>query len=220
MKQWIGIDLGASAIHAVALAAAPTGRSRVVEAHIFDGTDLAGVVEFVADAERIAIDAPAELSTARHGADESLKPKFRTARCAEIALGELERIWVPWTTPTVPVMASGWMRVGFSLWSVLRAAGHEPLEVYPAGVFRVLAGKRPPKKTTAAGLRARIDLLAPHVELPTGIDVWSHDGIDALAAALTARWSTDGRARSVRHVDPGCDDSAIWIPHHVTTTVT
>ena len=210
--RWIGVDLGAAAMHAVALTPATDVPARVAEAHAFDSTDLLSLVKMAVGADRIAIDAPDRLSTAPHGGDESRKRKFRSARCAEIALGELERIWVPWATPADPSSVPGWIQVGFTTWAALREAGHEPLEVYPAGVFRVLGGAVPPKKTTRAGARARIQLLERHVELPDGIEMWSHDGIDALAAALVARWSLDGRAKPIGHSGPGCDASAIWLP--------
>jgi hypothetical protein len=207
----IGIDLGASTIHAVSLQA--TGSLPTVEAATtFAATDLAGVVAFAAGARDIAIDAPAQLSTAPHRGDESISPKFRTARCGEVALGQQAGIWVPWVTPDDAAKVAGWMQVGFDLWAALRAAGHEPLEVYPAGVFRVLAGGVPPRKTTRAGLRARIDLLAPVVALPPMIEMWSHDGVDALGAALTAHQKATGIAREIGHDAATCDGSAIWLP--------
>jgi len=208
-----GIDLGASMIHAVTLTATNGASARVVAAHTFESSDLRGVVGMATDVDRIAIDAPDQLSTAPHRGDGSLTPKFRSARCGEIALGEREGIWVPWVTPVDPSLVPGWIQVGFNTWAALREAGHEPLEVYPAGVFRVLAGKVPPKKGTHAGSLARIALLEPHVELPEGIEMWTHDGLDALAAALVARWSLDGRARHVGHEASGCDSSAIWLPN-------
>jgi len=212
---WIGIDLGASVVHAVALTADTGASARVTCARSFDSADLQGLVAMTAGAARIAIDAPDQLSTAPHGHETSLKPKFRWARCSEIALGELEGIWVPWTTPAQAPAAPGWMEVGFEVWAALREASHEPIEIYPAGLFRVLAGGAIPKKSTRAGSQARIELLRPHVDPPHGIDMWSHDGIDAFAAALVARWSLDGRARSVGHTEPGCDSSAIWLPGEV-----
>jgi hypothetical protein len=115
-------------------------------------------------------------------------------------------------TPADPSKVSGWMTTGFATWAALREAGHQPIEVYPAGVFRVLHGTVPPKKATLAGLRARVALLAPHVVLPDSIDMWSHDGLDATAAALVARWSTDGRAERIGHTEAGCDLSSVWIP--------
>jgi len=88
-SRCVGIDLGAFRIHTVVLTAATGAPARVVEAHAFDGTDLPGLVAMAAGADQIAIDAPDRLSTAAHRGDESRKPKFRSARCAEIALGEL-----------------------------------------------------------------------------------------------------------------------------------
>ena len=105
------------------------------------------------------------------------------------------------------------MQVGFDLWQALRDDGHEPMEVYPAGVFRVLAGHVPPRKTTRAGALARIALLAPFIELPPTIEMWSHDGIDALGAALTAAQRSDGTAREIGHDESMCDGSSIWLPH-------
>ena len=130
-----------------------------------------------------------------HRDDELVSRKFRVARCGEIALGQQAAIWVPWVTPADAAKVAGWMQVGFDLWAALRAARHEPIEVYPAGVFRVLAGVVPPRKTTREGLHARIELLAPLVDLPAGIEMWSHDGIDALGAALTAHQRDTGIAR-------------------------
>jgi hypothetical protein len=208
----VGIDLGASTIHIVVLEAAPGARPTVVDACTFAAEELDAVVAMSAGADDIAIDAPAELSTAVHRDDDSISRKFRTARCGEIALGEHAGIWVPWVTPFDATKVAGWMQVGFAVWSALRAAGHDPVEVYPAGGFRVLAGRVPPRKTTRAGLHARIDLLAPSVDLPPGIAMWSHDGIDALGAALTAHQKAIGTAREVGHDGPGCDGSAVWLP--------
>lgn len=210
--RWLGIDLGASTLHAVMLSSRADERSEVLAAQTFDAAELTDVVTMAKDADAIAIDAPAELSTAPHCEDASLAPKFRVARCGEIALGQQAGIWVPWVTPVDPSKVSGWMTTGFATWAALREAGHEPLEVYPAGVFRVLHGGVPPKKSTLAGLRTRIELLTPNVALPDAIDMWSHDGLDAIAAALVARWSTDGRAERIGHSAAGCDGSSVWIP--------
>ena len=204
--RWVGIDLGASTLHVVVLGPGSdpgaNGRAEVLAAHTFEVGELNDVVALAAGAARIAIDAPDQLSTAPHRDDESLSPKFRVARCGEIALGQIAKIWVPWVTPSDPALVAGWMETGFRTWAALRGAGHEPIEVYPAGVFRVLNGKVPAKKSTLAGLRERVALLTPHVVLPDEIDMWSHDGIDAIAAALVARWSIDGRATRVGHGDP------------------
>ncbi len=214
-KRSIGIDLGASTIHFVVLIGASGAPGVVAEAHTFAADDIESVVALAVGAVTIAIDAPAELSTAPHRDDTTISNKFRTARCGEIALGQAEKIWVPWVTPDDEAKVPSWMQVGFDLWSALRTAGHEPLEVYPAGAFRALAGARVPSKSTRAGLQVRIALLAPHVERPDWIEMWSHDGIDALAAAVTARQAGAGTARRIAHTDPGCDRSSIWLPVRV-----
>lgn len=208
----VGIDLGASTIHVVVLEGDTGGRPRVADARTFAAADLNGVRALVAGAGEIAIDAPAQLSTAPHRRDASLSPKFRVARCGELALGTDAGIWVPWVTPHDDTAIPGWIAVGFDLWAGLLAAGHEPVEVYPAGVFRSLAGHVPPRKTSHAGAHTRIALLAPRVELPPTVEVWSHDGIDALGAGLVAHQKGAGAARPVGHAGPGCDGSAIWLP--------
>jgi hypothetical protein len=104
------------------------------------------------------------------------------------------------------------MRVGFAVWAALHASGHDPVEVYPAGAFLVLAGSRLPRKTTAAGRRARRDVLAAHANLPAAVSTWPHDAFDALAAAVTARDRATGTGRRCGHDARGCDGSAIWLP--------
>lgn len=208
----MGIDLGASTVHVVVVAGPARARATVADARTFDASDPSSVVALADGAAEIAIDAPAELSTAAHRDDATISNKFRTARCGEIALGQQAKIWVPWVTPWDAAKVPGWMQVGFDLWRALRGAGHEPLEVYPSGVFTTLAGKRLPKKSTRAGLRARIALLEPHVELPDAIEMWSHDGLDALGAAVTARQKWAGVAIRIAHAEPTCDGSAIWLP--------
>jgi predicted nuclease with RNAse H fold len=211
--RWVGIDLGASRIDAVEIAASGApARAAVRRATTFAADDLDAVVAFAAGANGIAIDAPSELSTAPHRDDAQVNRKFRTARCGEIALGEEARIWVPWVTPTDWSTAPEWMRVGFRVWHALRGAGHEPIEVYPTGAFLTLARTRLQKKTTREGLEARLALLEPMVEHPPMAGMWTHDGVDALVAAVTARHQAGGIARRHGHPDAACDGSAVWLP--------
>jgi len=216
-RRFVGIDLGARALHVVTLTdrdpdddAAPG--LRVHDARVLDPDALDPLDAIAADATAIAIDAPGEPSRGCHTSDPALAPKFRTARCGEIALGQQARIWVPWTTPVAAADAPGWMHVGFATWARCRAQGAEPLEVYPAGAFRVLAGGTVPPKSTPVGLRARRDLLARAVTPPPGFAMWSHDGLDATVAALTAADRVRGGATAHGHDDPGCDGTAVWLP--------
>lgn len=187
----VGIDVGATRLHVATLD----------PLHTCTVSSVGDVVRACEGATAIAIDAPSDPATGRvHAGQRS--PKFAVARCNEIAAGEEIGVWVPWVTPILED-APGWMRTGFELWSALRAAGHEPIEVYPAGCFWLLNGGRwPPKKSTPEGRAARAALLG----LPVG--ALSHDHIDAVMAAVVAR----GPNRCIRHTDPDCDESAIWFP--------
>jgi predicted nuclease with RNAse H fold len=196
----VGIDLGAQAMHVVVVEG-----GAVVDGAVLDDVD--AVVERCAGADRIGIDAPAAPSTGVHGRDGGISPKFAGARCGEIAAGVQLGVWVPWVTPEEG-RCPPWMRLGFALWSALRAAGHDPIEVYPAGSVWLEQRRWPPKKTTVAGLAARRALLGRFLELPPFVELWSHDGIDAALAAAVA---AEGDAALVaRHDDPACDGSSIW----------
>ena len=199
----VGIDVGTRQLHAVAL----DGHARVVDVEVLDAARLDDAVAWVAGARAVAVDAPDRWSTQPHAADEDLSPKFRTARCCEIALAREHRIWVPWVTPTRP--GDGWIRVGIDLFDALRTAGHEPVEVYPHAVFCVLGGCRPPPKQQRAGAQARIGLLEAVGLDASWLPMWSHDALDAAAAALVALDHANGEARSATC---GHDGSALWLP--------
>jgi predicted nuclease with RNAse H fold len=190
----VGIDLGATTIHVARL---DDGVS------VSATTSVDDVVALCAGASAIAIDAPSEPATGRVHAGEHSR-KFATARCNEIAAGEQLGIWVPWVTPTIDA-CPGWMRTGFAVWDSLHAAGHAPIEVYPAGCFWLANGRRwPPRKTSPAGRAARRALLEPHVGR---IDLDDHDSLDAVMAAVVAR----GPNRAVGHGEPGCDGSRLFV---------
>jgi predicted nuclease with RNAse H fold len=179
---------------------------------VLPATDVDGIVAWVAavDPIRVAVDAPSGLSTGAHAGDATLAPKFRAARCGEVALGREAGMWVPWVSPPVGATeVAGWIAVGLALFEALRAAGLEAVETYPHAVFRILAGgrERVPAKSTTAGLRRRVELLrgSAGVDEPT-LPLWGHDGLDACAAAVVAA------APSPRVVTCGHDGSSIWLP--------
>lgn len=201
----VGIDPGASAIHCIVLDAS----RRMVDGRVLPADALGELLEVAAGATAIAIDAPAALSTAPHADDPSVSPKFRPARCCEIALGRQHRLWVPWVTPVAGGAVPGWMQVGFRLYAELAANGYAPIEVYPHAGFRLLAGRILPKKTTLAGVRDRVAVLEAEEVVGPWMQLWSHDALDATLAALLALRASNGTAIPV-----GCghDGSAIWIP--------
>ena len=196
MSHSIGIDLGATHLHVASLDGGELRTSTT--------TSIDDVVAMCAGADAIAIDAPSDPATGRVH-EGPLSPKFAVARCNEIAAGEQLGVWVPWVTPTLDA-APSWMRTGFALWEALRAKGHEPIEVYPAGCFWLLNGRRwPPKKSVPDGRVARRALLRPFVDVDVEVD--SHDLIDAAMAAVVAR----GPSRSVGHDGPACDRSTLFV---------
>ncbi len=220
-----GVDVGARRLHCVWL----DSDGRLREADVIDVGQAGGLeraVERLAPAGVVAIDAPEKPTTEPHASDPApLSPKFRTARCAEIALGREHGIWVPWVTPQAE-RAPQWMHVGFELFRRLAECGTRAIEVYPYGAFRTLAdrqirpGQSPggtiesegegatpsanrlaPKRTLEGRLQ-RIWLLRElHAGEPSidrsGLEGWSHDMLDALIAAEIALDCLHGRAQRV-----------------------
>jgi predicted nuclease with RNAse H fold len=210
MSTAVGIDLGATAIYAVKLQAG-NGLPSVADARVFLPDELGELDEFCGGATAVAIDAPATLSTNPHGDEEDLPPKFRPARCCEVASLRTAGVPpVPWITPLVGAEVPGWMQTGFRVWEVLRS--HAPMEVYPHACFYRLNGsKQPVSKQKVEGRLQRVELLRAHVELPVGADVWSHDGLDAAVAALVAHQGREG-AVQVPHECANFDGSELWVP--------
>jgi predicted nuclease with RNAse H fold len=206
----VGIDVSADVLHVVAI----TLRTNTVAfAELVDPDDPEALLGVCAGGV-VAIDAPDRPSTSLHVDDAAVGRKFRSGRCAEVALGREFRYWVPWVTPPPDGPVAGWMAAGFRAWELLRTHGSEPIEVYPHAIFRALAGGRNlPKKTTAAGRRERWRILERELTLPPFPAAWGHDALDALAAALVAGQHHAGRARGVRCTAEGHrDGSSIWLP--------
>ena len=205
----VGIDLGASAIWAVAAERDAAGGWTIVAGDVFAAGELDRAVQWCGGAV-VAIDAPARRSEGLHSTDERLAAKFRRARCAAVAL-RLEGHAVAWISPADGEEVAGWMQVGFDLWRAFAAVGAPaPLEVFPHAIFAALLGRRPANKLTVDGRRTRLEVLHQYLGLPSTAELWGHDAIDAAAAALVAAQRLDGVAREVRcgeHGGPG-----MWQP--------
>jgi predicted nuclease with RNAse H fold len=202
----VGIDVGADRLHCAVL----DDESRVVETSIFRASEVSTLGDWLEDhGAMVAIDAPAQLSTCPHRDDPLLKPKFAVGRCAEIALAREYGIWVPWVAPA-EAPSAGWIAVGLALFEELGARSVEAIEVYPHGAYRELVKPdRLPKKTTVAGVLARVEALRGAGIEEERLEMWSHDALDALVAALVAR---DHRLGTARRASCGHDESAIWLP--------
>jgi hypothetical protein len=194
-----GIDFGTKAVHAVFLRGADAGPPSVERVHLAIGeTGLDELQTLCAELSHVGIDAPDSQT-----AGCSLRG-VRPARCAEVALAAshhgLEKRMVggpvsmltPSAGATFPARLA-WMKSGFKFWDRLTAhcPSVEFFETYPSGSFnRLAAMARPAVKLaprgTARGIAQRSSLLEPLVQRPAFVDMWSLDGIDALAAAIAA----------------------------------
>jgi predicted nuclease with RNAse H fold len=206
----LGIDVGATALHLVGLEAG----GAVALPEVETPGNLSGLLRNLKPGTWVAIDAPDQQRNSLHVADETLAPKFRTARCAEVALGRRGH-WVPWVTPALGREAPGWMVTGFRVWQETRDAGMQAIEVYPHSAFRVLVGAgKLAKKQTPAGMRQRVELLQAAGVRVEGL-VMSHDFLDAAVAAVVARDARAGTAERVLcdHADgTEHDGSSLWLP--------
>lgn len=210
--MYVGIDLGQRRVHVVAL----DERLRLAAATLVDVADLETLRDYLKQADAVAIDAPEALSTAPHAGDEALGRKFRSGRCAEVAPGRDHAIWVPWVTPTAEQPLPPCMNIGFQVFELAKSCGVRAIEVFPYAGFRVLAGRRIASKQTAEGLRVRAELLRVRGVGIEGLEMWSHDSLDAALAALIAHDVAQGTA--VR-VGCGHDASAIYLPRPGATSV-
>ena len=206
--MFVGIDVAAAGVHCVALDA----NGNVIGAWLVGAGEIDRLPELLRGARAVAIDAPAQLSAAPHREDPTMRGKFKLARCAEVALARGYGYWVPWVAPA-DAPEGTWIATGLAVYNRLSETGADLLEVFPYAGFRVLAkGRALPKKTTTAGMRARIKLLAERGIGEPNLAVWSHDGLDALLAAVVAMDFDADRAQRAACSHPGADGSAIWLP--------
>lgn len=87
--------------------------------------------------------------------------------------------------------------------------GHRALETYPHAIYRTLLGRRPAKKTTGIGTMDRVRALKSIGFDHEALAMWSHDALDAAAAALVARQYLDGNAEAITCA---LDGTSIWLP--------
>lgn len=208
-----GVDVSSRALHAVAIDDA----GRVLDRRVIPASRMDDLAALVAGAAVVAVDAPSGWSEGRHLDDADLPPKFRTARCGEVALRARYGDAVPWPTPAGPGERTGWMEAGIAVHERLADVART-VEVFPHAAFLRLAGtRRLPRKSSPAGALRRAELLASAVEVDVDELVrWSVDDRDALAAAVTARDVARGRS-AIAACDAHLDAAAIHLPASPTT---
>ncbi len=204
----VGVDVGADRVHMVALNSA----LRVVTTTAMDPNRLELFESILRSCERpisVAIDGPDGPSLAPFHNDPTVSRKFRIARGCEVELGRQRKIWVSFATGPEPL--TGWALTAADLFALTRSFGHYALETYPYAVFHTLAGHRLPKKTTGAGITARVSTLQNAGVHADSLPMWSHDGLDAAAAALVAAHHFQGSAVGIHC---SLDQTTIWLPAH------
>ncbi len=120
----------------------------------------------------------------------------RPGRSAERALAA-RGIPCFWTTKRTII--KGMVYRAIALKSRLEAAGITVLEVYPYAVKRVLLGRALPRKSTVQGLAALVTGARSQLPDCHWPEPWtpSHDQLDALYCAITARLHALGRTEAL-----------------------
>ncbi|HVB04867.1 MAG TPA: DUF429 domain-containing protein [Acidimicrobiales bacterium] len=212
-RRAVGIDVGAETIWAVSFDL--DERARPATAWLSHPVDLVGLAERCEGAAVVAVDAPAAPSDRPHLGDERLASKFQAARCGEVALRR-RGIAVPWVTPPRGTVPAPWVATGYAVWEALLSQSLTVVETYPHGIFWRLFGAPITHKQHPAGHLRRIAVLREIAPLPEGVEMWSHDGIDALACATLAVLVADGAGERADCTEDGGwpthDGSSIWLP--------
>jgi Protein of unknown function (DUF429) len=201
----VGIDVGADRLHIVGLRADYS----LAVSEVVDPDDLGAlrsVLEGLTPCS-VGIDGPPSPSNAPFANDKTVSTKFRNARGCEVVLGREFGIWVSFATGPEPLV--GWMKVAADVHAMAQSISHSALETYPYAVYRLLIGHRPPKKSTAAGISARVTALTARGIIEPTLALWSHDALDAAAAAIVAVDHSNGIATRAYCSE---DDTSIWLP--------
>ncbi len=202
----VGVDVGADRLHLVCLGPA----FEIADTAVLDPADRTGVDAWFArlpPQSIVAIDGPPAPSAAPFAEDATVSLKFRRARGCEVELGRRRGIWVSFATGPEPL--TGWMAEAAHVHELAGDLGHRALETYPYAIYRTLLGRRPAKKTTGSGTMDRVGALRSVGVDHDALAMWSHDALDAAAAAVVARQHLDGNADAVTCV---LDGTSIWLP--------
>ena len=202
----VGVDVGSDRLHVVCLGPG----YEIDDVAVLDPADrmtVAAWFSLLPPTCVVAIDGPPGASAAPFADDATVSPKFRRARGCEVELGRQRGIWVSFATGPEPL--TGWMADAAHVHELSTTLGHRALETYPHAIYRTLLGRRPAKKTTGIGTMERVRALRSAGIGHHALAMWSHDALDAAAAALVARQYLDGNADPITCA---VDDTSIWLP--------
>lgn len=193
----VGIDLAGVEHRETGVAVLRAGRLALL-ATAGPDAEIMALVEASGPRAIVAINAPLTFPRGRCCMDDACACRQDPGTRSRQIERDLLRMRVPILGMTlIKVLARRGRRIG----EALRAAGREPLEVYPFGTLRLL-GLPSRGKRTAEGRRRIHDALRP---LVPGLDhprASAHE-LDAVVCALTARLWVEGRTTTVGAPDEG-----------------
>ena len=177
-----------------------------------------GAKEYNWEITRVALDAPAAPpATGERAAEKALRQRglssFQTPdkeRWRQIFRICREHLRRRAALSRMPHANKIWMLYGFEIFEVLRAIGHEVIEVYPYAIVRALLPECPHKRT-AEGYRRQLELVAAATNrmpldleraLKRSVPGTKHDRLDAFMAAWVAGLSKHERRAHRNENDP------------------
>ena len=198
---YVGVDLTAGR-RASDIAALDTSAQRLALARALTDDDLLAALASL-DASIVAIDSPMGLPAGLCCLEDSCgctPHRQGTGRSAE---RELARLGIScfWTTKRTIVKAMIYRAM--ALKDRLEEEGYIVLEVYPYAVKRLLLGRDLPHKAGPAGLRRLVDGAGALLPARAWPAPWAptHDQLDALYCAITARLYALGQTESLGDIE-------------------
>ena len=183
MALWLGVDVGAER-KGFDVALVDERSLRLLRG----GLSVDGVVRLVAEHSPVlvAIDSP-----------RSCAPPGHASRASERELAR-RVCGIRWTPDLAHVRAGdyyAWVRHGLALFAALGAHGTEAIEVFPTASWTRWCG---PRGTASRSLWSRQGL--EQLALAGVPKRTNQDQRDAIAAAVTARWHTQGRTEAMGEI--------------------
>jgi predicted nuclease with RNAse H fold len=193
----LGIDLAGLAHRETGIALLRDGRLELL-ASAGDDAEILAYAALAGPGVAVAINAPLTLPRGRCCLDDDCRCRHDPGTRSRLVERELGRLKVATlATALIKVLA----RRGIRLAAALRAAGWEPIEVYPYATLRLLGLPTAGKRTQLGRRRihAALQALTPGLDHP---DASEHQ-LDAVVCAYTARLWRDGLTRTVGAADEG-----------------
>lgn len=193
----LGVDLAGVEHRETGIALLRDGRLELLATAATDD-DILRFAALAGPGATLAVNAPLTLPRGRCCLDDDCRCRHDPGTRSRQVERDLLHLRVPTlATALLKVLA----RRGIRLAAALRAAGWEPLEVYPYATLRLLGLPTSGKRTQLGRLRihSALQALVPGLEHPAA----SEHQLDAVVCAYTAQLWRDGHTRAVGSPDEG-----------------